>query len=204
MTTVSLIIWRTLIVGSRILVFVLFASFFHYWLFVVVGFHYLLMFALVFYQMWLRKEKLIARVMYNIVTPFIYVFDYCMNLLAGPTFYWYLICYVPMYCENLLMTGLVLWHASTTSSPAWYIVLGCVSVIVMFPLGVLAQLAYFNFWHPNVISRKHPQSKDRELPHLRTWPEFLDAIKKTNQPKVNEENEDDKDLHKNISSRANC
>jgi len=35
-------------------------------------------------------------------------------------------CYVPMYLENVLMSGLVLWSVSTTPSPAWYIVPGCV------------------------------------------------------------------------------
>jgi len=110
------------------------------------------MFALVFYQMRLAKENLglIARVVYNIVTPFIYIFDFCVNWLAGPTRYWYLMCYVPMYCENLLMSGLCLWYAITRPTSAWYIVPGCLCVIVMFPLGVLIQLAYYRYWHPNV------------------------------------------------------
>ena len=148
--TAALLVWRTLIVGSRILVFVLFASLFHSWLFVVAGFHYLLMFALVFYQMWLSEKKLLRRVLYTVVTPFVYIFDYCVNWLHGPSRYWYLMCYVPMYCENVLMSGLVLWHASTMPSPAWYIVPGCVCVVVMFPLGVLIQLAYYSYWHPKV------------------------------------------------------
>jgi len=148
--TPALIIWRTLIVGSRIFAFLLFATVFQYWLFVVVGFHYLLMFALVFYQLRLGKKKLIRRLVYNIVTPLVYIFDFCLNWLEGPTRYWYLICYVPMYLENVLMSGLVLWSVSTTPSPAWYIVPGCVSVILMFPMGVLVQLAYYRYWHPRV------------------------------------------------------
>ena len=111
--TVALLIWRTLIVGLRILVFVLFASLFHYWLFVVVGFHYLLMFALVCYQMRLSIEKPISKIVYIFITPLVYVFDFCVNWLAGPTRYWYVMCYVPMFCENVLMSGLVLWYAST-------------------------------------------------------------------------------------------
>jgi len=131
---------------------VLFASLFRYWLFVVIAFHYLLMFALVFYQMRLAREKLtlISRVVYNAVTPFIYIFDFCVNWLAGRTCYWYLMCYVPMYCENILMSGLCLWYATTTPTSAWYLVPGCLCVIVMFPLAVLVQLAYYRYWHPNV------------------------------------------------------
>jgi len=150
MATLALLVWRTLIVGSRILAFVLFATVFQYWLFAVVGFHYVIMFAMVFYQMRLGKKKFIRRLVYNIVTPLVYVFDFCINWLEGPTRYWYLICYVPMYVENVLMSGLVLWYVSTTPSPAWYIVPGCVCVLLMFPMGVLVQLTYYRRWHPKV------------------------------------------------------
>ena len=152
--TLALLVWRTLIVGSRILAFVLFATVFQYWLFAVVGFHYLLIFVMVFYQLRLSKDKLLVHVVYTVITPLVYVFDFCINWLAGPTFYWYLICYVPMYVENVLMSVLVLWSVSTTPSPAWYIVPGCVSVILMFPMGILAQLAYYRRWHPNVALNK--------------------------------------------------
>jgi len=149
--TGALIIWRTLIVGSRILAFVMFASLFYYWLYVVIGFHYLLMFSLIFYQMRLTENVgLISRVVYNVVTPFVYIFDFCVNWLAGPTRYWYVMVYVPMYCENLLMSALGLWYASTTPSPAWFVVPICVCVIIAFPLGLLVQAAYYRYWHPNV------------------------------------------------------
>ena len=197
MATVALLIWRTLIVGSRILVFVLFASLFHYWLFVVVGFHYLLMFALVFYQMRLSNKKLIRRMLYVVVTPFVYVFDFCVNWLQGPSRYWYVMCYVPMFCENVLMSGLVLWYASTMPSPAWYIVPGCVCVIVMFPLGVLSQLAYHRYWHPKVRRRRErtrsesgdgmteKTSQPAQLRHL-SWSEFRDKVIEHNRQLIDE------------------
>ena len=185
--TAALIIWRTLIVGSRILVFVLFASLFRFWLFVVVGFHYLLMFAMVFYQLRFSVEPPIGIIVYNIITPFVYIFDFCVNWLAGPTFYWYLICYVPMYCENVLMSALVLWHASTIPSPAWYIVPGCVCVTVTFPLGVLIQLAYYRHWHPQVRRRiveseaaDHQTSQPTRIRCL-SWSEFRDKVIEQNE-----------------------
>jgi len=159
----ALVIWRTLIVGSRILAFVFFASFFRHWLFVVVGCHYLLMFALVFYQLRFANQRLMNRVVYNIVTPLVYIFDFCVNWLKGPTTYWYVMCYVPMFCENVLMSGLVLWYASSTPSQAWYIVPGCVCVMVMFPLGVLVQLAYYRYCHPKVTPRVNPSRKETRV-----------------------------------------
>lgn len=158
--TIVLLVWRTLIVGSRIMAFVLFASMFRYWLFVVTAFHYLLMFAMVFYQMWLTENTLpvIKKTVYNIVTPFVYIFDFCVNWLAGSTRRFYIMCYVPMYCENVLMSGLGLWYARTMTSPEWYIVLGCVCVIVMFPIAILAQVAYYRYWHP-----KRPNAPILEL-----------------------------------------
>jgi len=198
MATLALLTWRTLIVGSRILAFVLFATVFQYWLFVVAGFHYLLMFALVFYQMRLCKKKLIRRVVYNIVTPLVYIFDFCVNWLEGPTRYWYLMSYAPMYSENVLMSGLVLWSASTTPSPAWYTVPGCVCVILMFPLGILVQLAYYRYWHPKVrrtCSGEQSRSlgtaaadavyrQIAELTQLRrlSWSSFRDKVFEKNLP----------------------
>ena len=178
MATGALLIWRTLIVGSRILVFVLFACIFRHWLFVFIGFHYLLMFALVCYQMSLTEKELIQRVLYSIVTPFVYVFDFCVNWLEGPTRYWYVMCYVPMFCENVLMSGLVLWYASTMPSPAWYIVPGCVCVMVMFPLGILVQLAYYRYWHP-VVRREQVGPQPTQLRCL-SWSKFGREVKKAN------------------------
>jgi len=142
---VVMLIGRALLVGSRLLIFALFASFFHYWLFVVVGFHYLLMFVLVCYQMCIVEETLIRHIVYSVVTPFVYIFDFCFNWLAGPTFYWYAMCYIPIYFENVLMSSLLLWYASRSVSPAWYIVPFCLCVIVVYPLGAIAQSAYYRY-----------------------------------------------------------
>ena len=167
LASVALIIWRFFIVGSRMLAFILFALLFHYWLFVVIGFHYCLMFAMVFYQLSLdKKEKLSMRVVFSAVTPFIYIFDFCVNCLPGPTRYWYVMVYVPIYCENVLMSALGLWHASSSANPAWYIVPGCVAVIVMFPLGVLAQLAYYRYWHPQNAPSENSEGDSSSRPWL--------------------------------------
>ena len=165
------------------LAFILFALLFHYWLFVVIGFHYCLMFAMVFYQLSLdKKEKLSMRVVFSAVTPFIYIFDFCVNCLSGPTSYWYVMVYVPIYCENVLMSALGLWHASSSANPAWCIVPGCVAVIVMFPLGVLAQLAYYRYWHPQNAPSENSDgdrpSNSQPWLQLVPWKTFLADIEK--------------------------
>ena len=189
MATVALIVWRTLIVGSRIIAFVLFALLFKSWLFVIIGFHYWIMFAVVFYQLRLSKEHLLSRVIYNVITPFVYVFDFCVSWLEGPSRYWYLMCYVPMYCENLLMSALGLWYVTNTLNPAWYILPGCVCVVVMFPLGVLAQLAYYRYWHPTapVIRRtidptsfQEDERSQTTWLHLAVWSEFKTEVIEAN------------------------
>jgi len=187
MASVALITWRSFIVGSRMLAFILFALLFHHWLFVIIGFHYCLMFAMVLYQMRYSTIKLSKRVVYTVVTPFIYVFDYCVNCLSGPTRYWYVMVYVSIYCENLIMCAIV--FTSTLPNPAWYIVPGCVCVIVMFPLGVLAQLAYYRYYHPNDPVMQDPSKNndgDSSKPtqgmrfqHM-TWSEFRTGLKKAN------------------------
>ena len=77
------------------------------------------------------------------------------------------------------MSGLVLWYASTTPSPAWYMVPGCVSVIVMFPLGVLAQLAYYYNWHPSIKSKQTIRPQTTRLPRM-TWSEYHTGVVKAN------------------------
>ena len=72
-------------------------------------------------------------------------------------------------------------------SPAWFIVPGSVSVMVMFPLGVLSQMAYYRYWHPNV--RRHgersvPENSDKmnnthpppTQIRLLSWSEFRDKV----------------------------
>jgi len=177
LASVALIIWRSFIIGSRMLVFVLFALLYKSWLFVVIGFHYVIMFALVFYQMHISnntKLKLIGQVVYTIVAPFVYIFDFCGNWLEGPSRYWYVMCYVPMYCENLLMSVLCMWYVTNTLNPTWYILPGCLCVIVMFPLGVLAQVTYYFCWHPTIIHI-------RDWKILNTWSTFREKVIAENQ-----------------------
>ena len=179
MATAALLIWRTLIVGSRILVFVLFACIFRHWLFVLIGVHYSLMFVMVSYQMsFMKKKELIRHVVYVFVTPFVYIFDFCINWLDGPTRYWYVMCYVPMFCENVLMSGLVLWYSSTMPSLAWYIVPGCVGVIAMFPLGILVQLAYYRYWHP--VRRPHAELQPTQQRFF-SWSRFRKEVEDAQQ-----------------------
>jgi len=168
MATVTLIVGRSLIIGSRMLAFIVFALLFHYWLFVIIGFHYCFMFVMVFYQMSLWEEKFGVSVVCTVVTPFIYIFDFCVNCLSGPSRYWYAMVYVPIYCENLLMCALGLWHASNSTNPAWYIVPGCASAIVMFPLGVLAMVLYYRYWHPK-NARSENSGGDFSQPTQSTW-----------------------------------
>ena len=189
--TIALLIWRTLIVGSRIMAFVLFAALFRALLFVVVGVHYVLMFALVLYQTRLTDQKLIRRVVYNIVIPLVFVYDYCLYWLRGPTRYWYILCYVPMYCENLLMAALVMRYGDAMPRLAWYILPGCVCVMVMFPLGVVAQVAYYRLVHPKVRrSGERTRSQDGEAVNPQTsqptqlrymsWSEFREKVEYAN------------------------
>jgi len=172
--SVLLIIWRSFIIGSRMLAFVLFALFFKAWLFVVIGFHYVIMFALVFYQMRISNLELIEQVVYTIVTPFVYIFDFCVSWLEGPTRYWYVICYVLMYCENLLMSALCMWYVTNTLNPAWYILPVSICVTVMFPLGVLAQMAYYIYLHPTIIDNDYKY----HLPM--TWSTFRQKVVEKN------------------------
>jgi len=179
MATLALITWRTFIVGSRIMIFVMFALVFQSWLFVFIGFHYLLTLALVFYQMRLTGFPLITKIVYNLITPLAYVFDFCLNWLEGPSRYWYLICCLPMYCENVVMSALILWNVSTMASPVW-LVPGCVCVILMFPTGVLVQLTYYHYLHPNVKKQLTRGGQTTRYSHRMTWSEFLHKVEEAN------------------------
>jgi len=65
---------------------------------------------------------------------------------------------------------------------------GCVCVMVMFPLGILVQLAYYRYWHPKIRSGKertgllgsealnHQTSQPTKLRSF-SWSGFLKEVK---------------------------
>ena len=55
----------------------------------------------------------------------------------------------------------------------------------MFPLGVLVQLAYFRYWHPNVAQRRWRHIDECEPPlttwlQPEKWSEFRGKVEKVN------------------------
>jgi len=172
--TVGLVVSRTLVVGSRVAMFLLFAKEFHCWLFAVVGFHYLFTFAVVFCQLWFSGENLIHRVVYNIVTPFVYTFDYCIDWMAGPNVnsYWYeilqmgtdtepirlLIWHLPTVSENLLIMWLPIIWFGDENNKHWYAMIGIICGIVMSGIGGVLQIPCYRYWRPK-FERSSEQSR---------------------------------------------
>jgi len=134
------------------MLFLLIAAAFHYWLFAVVGFHYLFTFAVVFCQLCNTEAKLIHRVVYNIVTPFVYIFDYCIDWIGGPNSDWYLIWLLPMNFEHvifMLIGGTLLFSDNTEPHHiSSYKLAAYTCSTIMLEFSLLIQWACYRYWYP--------------------------------------------------------
>lgn len=143
---VPMFLWRLFTIGARVVCFALFASAFSYWIFIVVGCHWWVMFVWVF----LQKNKLCTNsageVFFKVVMATVHVFCF-FNLCEGRTRLRYAIFYTLVYLENMAM--MVAWHRFLPTESPWYVLPAMVSVLGLFFVGVLFQVVYYVRCHPN-------------------------------------------------------
>lgn len=143
---VSMFFWRFFTVGARVVCFSLFASTFSYWIFVVVGSHWSVMFVWILLQNTNFCENSAEEFCFNVVAATVNIFCF-FNLLEGHTRLRYTIFYTLVYLENLAM--IVTWYSFHSTEETWYIIPAMVAVLGLFFVGIFFQLIYYVFLHPN-------------------------------------------------------
>lgn len=138
--------WRLGTVSSRVVVLTVYATLYHYWVFLVIILHWLTMF------LWLISPKnvfhgeaisLKKKTMYSMLIAFVYIFCY-INLQEINARQKMLAFYVTMFLENSLLMAVFLFLRGKSE---WFL---STSVIVAwggFLLGIIFMVLYYKFFH---------------------------------------------------------
>ncbi|KAM4681316.1 LOW QUALITY PROTEIN: XK-related protein 5 [Amazona ochrocephala] len=138
-----LLLWRTGMLGTRVLAVVLFARLYSFWVFAVAGVHWLLM------SFWLvaQKTDIAAQPcwrLFNCLVGAVYIFSY-NNVQSGPSKHRVAVFYAIMLLENTLLLLLTTRFLQTELRNSL-----CVTGAVMSGsvIGAAALMVYYSLLHP--------------------------------------------------------
>ena len=140
--------WRLSMVASRVIVLVLFASVYKYWILLVIGLHWFFMTILVKYQgtsLDMGKNEILKWLFYAII-GFIYIFCF-FNLQDGNTRTRLIFFYSVIFIEDAVLMGF--WFPYKHEYGVVFVA-AVVMVFGGFCLGLIAMLLYYQCYHPTL------------------------------------------------------
>ncbi len=148
---IFLYLWRLLVLGPRILSIALFVSVYREWVFILLTFHVLIMFAWVVLQRTNFCDgacRQVKEVLWNLIVAVIYCFDF-LNVKEGRSRAKYCIYYSIHYTENVVLV--IFWYIQMVSRGVccrWdhWVRLG--AAVGLFLLGLFFMFVYYRFFHP--------------------------------------------------------
>ena len=166
----TMFFWRLFTVASRVMALALFASVFQMAIFGVVGGHWILM---LIWMIMLETDycKLIdgsgkehsaplLEFLFRIVGAFIHIFCF-FNLIEGHTRLRCATYYAIVYLENAAMVLTWYFVASKETTTTWYFIPALLIVLLGFWFGIMFQILYYKWYHPNNISVLHVRKRIR-------------------------------------------
>ena len=168
-------VWRFFTIGARVLAMALFATQFTYWVFVLVGCHWIVMIVWVLLQRTHFCNTKCQEYIFNVVSATIYIFCY-LNLIEGHTRLRYLFYYTLVYCENLFM--ILGWWMYAHTESKWYINPAIALVCAGFFIGIAFQLLYYTMFHPNNYP---PYKEQKGIKLCLSWREMMNKAPKSRQ-----------------------
>uniref|UniRef100_A0A8C5PE45 XK-related protein n=1 Tax=Leptobrachium leishanense TaxID=445787 RepID=A0A8C5PE45_9ANUR len=145
------LLWRMGMIGTRVVALVVFARMYHFWVFAVIGAHWLVMsFWLVAHQTDILSKPCGWR-MFNVLMGAVYTFCF-INIKDGRSRYRVGVFYTIMLLEN----GVLLLLATDFLQEAlWSNVKLCVAVMSGFLIGCAALIIYYTLLHPKSTEITH-------------------------------------------------
>ncbi|OAF69619.1 XK-related protein 8 [Intoshia linei] len=148
-------LWHFCMVGSRIIMYSIFAVNFRNWVFLLIGIRWLVM------QIWIFIEKtdfgksLAEKVLFDFCVSCIYVFTF-FNVSDGPTRYRLTLFYFIVLIENVLVCiALTYFYYTDVMLIYWtYIVF----IFALYLIGIAFMLTYYHCFHPKSQSGCNPNS----------------------------------------------
>lgn len=138
--------WRLGTVSSRVVVLTVYATLYHYWVFLVIILHWLTMF------LWLISPKNVfhgeaisvrKKTMYSMLIAFVYIFCY-INLQEINSQQKMLAFYITMFLENSLLMAVFLFLRGKS---AWFLDTAIIVAWGGFLLGIIFMVLYYKFFH---------------------------------------------------------
>lgn len=138
--------WRLGTVSSRVIVLTVYATLYHYWVFLVIALHWLTMF------LWLISPKNVfhgesissqKKTIYSMLIAFVYIFCY-INLQEINSRQKMMAFYVTMLLENSLLMAVSLFLKEKTM---WYHNIAMIIAWGGFILGITFMVLYYKFFH---------------------------------------------------------
>lgn len=185
---VSMLLWRSLMFISRILVLVFFASEFHIWFFLVLFLHFVIVLTL------MKSQKVgffpgQKGMQFFIRVVIAYIHTFCFFVLdAAKTIKWAMIYYTLTVIEAIIFSSV--WFTNAYREISLKLELAGLSVIfISYTLGLLMMVIYYKFLHPKF---KRPQTKwyTKAPPKEELCEEVEDADEQENEEEE-EENEEE-------------
>lgn len=140
------VLYRILMITSRVVALALFASEYKWWIFAAVIFHFLLMIYLVSFEKTDFCGNAVLEFLFQVLIAFIYIFCF-INAKNGTSRQHVTLYYTLFFMENSIM--IAAWYPSRTEKFG-LLEYGAISMVWGgFAFGLLSMLAYYKFFHPN-------------------------------------------------------
>ncbi|XP_053389811.1 XK-related protein 6-like [Mercenaria mercenaria] len=138
-------LWRACEIGPRVISLGLFAALFDYFVFIIVGLHWIAMSSWLFCQKTQFYQNRCEERCFNIVCGYVLVFCF-LNVRDGATRYRMLVYYFIIYAENFTMMGF--WFYFTEDKSQWFYIPTFFVVSLGAILQLFFQLTYYGCFHP--------------------------------------------------------
>ncbi|XP_063968751.1 XK-related protein 6-like [Lytechinus pictus] len=139
------ITWRLFTITARVIALALFASIYEWWVFVVVGAHWVMMTLWLVWQQTDFCDTKFEEVLFDAVMGIIHIFCF-FNMKEGRTRYRALVFYTIIFIENTIMFGL--WYHRQESREKMYGLPALIFVWGGFFIGAFLMAFYYRFCHP--------------------------------------------------------
>ncbi|XP_071511144.1 XK-related protein 6-like [Diadema antillarum] len=151
--------WRLFMITSRVIAIVLFAAIYEWWVFVVVGVHWLVIMVWLVWQKTSSCDIKFEEVLFDCVIGFIHIFCF-FNVKKGATRYRALFFYTVIFVENTVMFGL--WYSNQDSREQIYSIPALVFIWGGFFVGIFL-MAFYGLlqWAAALLRLTHPWYSER-------------------------------------------
>lgn len=154
-STIMQFVWYVFLIAPRVLSMAIFASTFRSWFFMIIFFHWLIMYSWILSlktnycitseEVYSAREHIFEK-FYDLICSFIYIFVY-FNLKAGPTRYRYLIYYSIFYSENIIFC--ICYFLFSKEQNFNYKLTLLLIVVIGFWVAITFQIIYYLHCHPS-------------------------------------------------------